>query len=73
MSHIFSYSKELASHTQDPKERAAAIKSRRGGAEPFGLEWTTPRVRPFPIKNLNVTVPLSYLVVSRIKKFLKKN
>lgn len=72
MSHIFSYSKELASHTQDPKERAAAIITGRGVVRPVNFESINPRTRSLPVKNLDVTVPLSYLVISRIKELLRK-
>lgn len=72
MSHIYNYSKELVPLTQDPKERAAAIRTRRGAAKPFGIERAKPRIKTLPSRKLDVTIPLSYVITSRIREWLKK-
>lgn len=72
MSYIFSYSKERASHTQDPRERAADLIMGSGIVGPNRLERMIPKVRTIPGKNLEVKVPILYMLLSRYKKWLKR-
>jgi len=68
MSHVYNYSKELVGLTTDPKERAGAIRTRR-------LTPTVRRREPrigAAEKEESVIVPLSYLLSSRVRNWLRK-
>ena len=69
MSHIYGYSQERFSTTQDPKDRVSDVRI-SSGANPLLLKQ--PRIQAISRLEKDVTVPLSYLIVSRIKEWLKK-
>ncbi len=68
MSHIYNYSKELVSITTDPKERADAIRLRRGATEALVIGRKVPRTDGYLGMNY-VTVPVTYLLRCRIAKW----
>ncbi|MHA1906420.1 MAG: hypothetical protein ACW98Y_03920 [Candidatus Thorarchaeota archaeon] len=69
MSHIYSYTQERFSSTEDPKDRAADVRVRRGVTNSL---LTPPRIKAIFRLDRDVTVPLSYIIISRVKEWLKK-
>jgi hypothetical protein len=69
MSHIYNYTQERFSSTEDPKDRAAAVRVGRGVTTSLK---TSPRIKAVSKLDRSVTVPLSYLIVSQVREWLKK-
>jgi hypothetical protein len=68
MSHIYSYSQERFSSTEDPRDRVSDVRVGSGNV----LSLKQPRIRDIFQADSDVTIPLTYLIVSRIKEWLRK-
>ena len=69
MSHIYNYSQERFSSTEDPRDRVSDVRVGRGVS---ALALKRPRVRDIFQPDSDVTIPLAYIIVSRVKEWLKK-